>query len=182
LTAVTAVGGFQQLATLLFIAPAVIQAVADIQRGVSPSVVRSFRLGTTRSLPIALAGLVVLVLAGIPTLTLIGLPVAIWLVVRWQFFAHILVFDHEMTIPDSLRESARLVRNRWWKTALPVVIFDLLATIPGVVVGFGLLTLGRTAVGFANGMSSLLYALAIPFAVIAVTLMYLDRRGEPLPD
>jgi hypothetical protein len=73
------------------------------------------------------------------------------------------------------------VKGRWWKTLFAVIIFDLLAVIPGFLVGFGLLTLGRTAVGFANATSSLLYALTIPIAVIAVTLMYLDRRGEPLP-
>jgi hypothetical protein len=75
-----------------------------------------------------------------------------------------------------------LVKGRWWKTLFAVVIFDLLATVPGIVVGFGLLTLGRTAVGFANGISSLLYSLTIPLAVIAVTLMFLERRDDPAPE
>jgi hypothetical protein len=60
-----------------------------------------------------------------------------------------------------------------------VLIFDLLATIPGIVVGFGLLTLGRTAVGFANTASSVLYSLTIPLAVIAITIMFIDRRENP---
>ena len=60
-------------------------------------------------------------------------------------------------------------------------LFDLLATIPGILVGFVLLTLGGAAVGLANGASSLLYALAIPLAVIAITLMYLDRKAEATP-
>ncbi|HYH12095.1 MAG TPA: hypothetical protein VD789_07045, partial [Thermomicrobiales bacterium] len=117
----------------------------------------------------------------------IGIPVAIWLVVRWQFFAQALVFDTEQSSTGALRESARLVSGRWWKTLFSVLIFDLLATVPGIVVGFGLLTLGGTAVGFANSASSVLYALTIPLAVMAVTLMYIDRTGsaqtpESLPD
>ncbi len=178
---VTAFGGAQQLATLLIIAPAVIQAVADIHAGRSPGVVRAFQLAASRSLPIALAGLIALVLITIPLLTVIGLPIAIWLFVQWHFFAQVLTFDRHESSPGALGESADLVKGRWWSTFFTVFIIDLIATIPGIVVGFGLLTLGRTAVGFANGISSLLYALAIPFAVIAVTLVFLERRGVALP-
>jgi hypothetical protein len=181
LSAVTAVGGVQQLAMLLIIGPAVIQAVADIHRGQSPGVVRSYETAAKRALPIAIAVIIMVVLVGIPLLTVIGIPVAIWLLVKWQFMAHILVFDTSQSSVHALEESSRLVKGRWWKTLFAVIIFDLLAVIPGFLVGFGLLTLGRTAVGFANSASSLLYALTIPIAVIAVTLMYLDRRGEPLP-
>ena len=56
-----------------------------------------------------------------------------------------------------------------------VFMFDLMAILPGILVGFGLLTLGRAAVGLANGVSSFFYALIIPLAVIAVTLLYIDR-------
>jgi hypothetical protein len=48
------------------------------------------------------------------------------------------------------------------------------------LVGFGLLTVGRVAVGFANAASSVLYALLIPLSVIALTVMFLDRRGDPI--
>jgi hypothetical protein len=180
LTAVAAIGGIQQLAMLLIIAPAVVQAVLDDTRGRHASVMRSYRLAAMRALPIAGATAIVLVLAGVPALLLIGLPIAIWLVVRWQFYVQSLVYLPERTSAGALRESAELVRNRWWRTLGTVLIFDLLATIPGIVVGFGLLTVGGTAVSFANAISSVLYALTIPLAVIAVTLMYLSRRQESL--
>jgi hypothetical protein len=178
LTAVAAIGGVQQLAMLLIIAPAVIQAVLDLQRGRPAGIVRSYRMASERALPIGIAFLIVFVLAGIPALILIGLPIAIWLIVRWQFFAHALVYDPDRTSTDALRESASLVSGRWWRTLGAVFIFDLLATVPGIVVGFGLLTLGGNDVGFANAVSSVLYALTIPLSVIAVTLMYLSRKQE----
>lgn len=177
LGAVTAIGGLQQLATLLVIGPAVIQAVADIQCGIQPSIGRSFRLALGRSLTVAIAGLIVLALVTVPLLTVIGIPIVIWLLVQWHFFAQVLVFDRTASSIEALQKSANLVKRRWWQTMFAVLVFDLLATIPGIVVGFGLLTVGRTAVGFANGISSLLYALAIPLSVIAVTILFLDRRG-----
>lgn len=181
LTAVAAVGGVQQLAMLLIISPAVIQAVVDIHRGRPASVARSYRLAAQRSPAIAAALAIVFVLAGVPALLLIGLPIAIWLIVRWQFFVQSLVYDREQTGTGALRESANLVEGRWWRTLGTVFLFDLLATIPGILVGFVLLTLGGAAVGLANGASSVLYALAIPLAVIAITLMYLDRKAEATP-
>jgi hypothetical protein len=181
LTAVAAIGGLQQLAMLLIISPAVIQGVLDVRRGEPASVARSYRLAAPRVVSIATATLVIIVLAGLPALLLIGLPIAIWLVVRWQFYIQSLVYDPQQTSTGALRESASLVRNRWWRTLGVVFLFDLLAAVPGVLVGFVLLTLGRTAVGFANGVSSLLYALAIPLVVIAITFMYLDRKEESRP-
>ncbi len=182
LSAITAFGTLQQLAMLLIIGPAVIQAVADIHGGHSPGVVRSYRLAASRAVPIGIAVLIMVVLAGIPLLLVFGLPVAIWLLVKWQFFAQVLIFERDKTSTEAMVTSSKLVKGRWWKTLFAVFIFDLMATLPGIVVGFGLLTLGRTAVGFANGISSLLYSLTIPLAVIAVTLMFLDRLQDPMPE
>ncbi len=181
LTAVAAIGGVQQIAMLLIISPAVIQAVLDVHRGERAGVVRSYRLAARRSMAIGIAFLIVLILVGIPALLLIGLPIAIWLIVRWQFFVQSLVYDTDQTSTGALRDSASLVHNRWWRTLGTVFLFDLLATIPGILVGFVLLTLGGAAVGLANSVSSILYALTIPLAVIAVTLMYLSRKQEPAP-
>lgn len=178
LSAVLAIGSVQQLAMLFIISPAVVQAVADIHSGRQPAILRSFRMASRRTLAIVGSVLILVVFIGIPLVTIIGIPVAIWLIIRWQFFIHELMFDTQTTSFEALHESALKVRNRWWKTFFSLMIFDLLATVPGIVVGFGLMTLGGTAVGFANSISSLLYAVAIPLAVIATTLMFLDRRGN----
>lgn len=178
LTTVLAIGGVQQLAMLLIVSPAVIQAVADIEAGQKPGVVRSYRLALERVGAIVAAVAIMIVLIALPLLIVIGLPVAIWLLVRWQFYNQVIIFDRNAGGVDALRESGRLVKNRWWKTLFALAIFDIIAVLPGILVGFGLLTLGRTAVGFANGISSLLYALLIPLSVVAVTLLYLDRRAE----
>jgi hypothetical protein len=175
LTAVLTVGGIQQLVMLLIISPAVIQAVKDIKDGNKPSVARSYQLGLKRLLTIAIAVALIFGAVAVPLLVLIGFPIAIWLLIRWQFYNQIIVFEDEKSPRQALRKSARLVDGRWWRTLAAIFMFDLLSILPGILVGFGLLTLGGTAVGFANGISSLLYALIIPLAVIALTIMYIDR-------
>ncbi|MCC6704502.1 MAG: hypothetical protein IT334_06470 [Thermomicrobiales bacterium] len=176
LTAVTAIGGAQQLAMVLIIAPAVVQAVKDIEEGTTPGVRRSYQLGLRRFGTIAGALVVMIAAVMVPLLVVIGFPIALWLFIRWQYYNQVIVFEDERRPMAALRRSATLVDGRWWKTVAAILMFDILAILPGILIGFGLLTLGRTAVGFANGVSSLLYALIIPLSVIALTLMYLDRR------
>ena len=88
------------------------------------------------------------------------------------------MFGHAKTGRAALQDSANAVKGRWWKTLFAAAIFDLIAVLPGILVGLGLLVLGRTAVSFANGASSLLFSLSIPISVIAMTLLYLDRYKE----
>ena len=175
LTAVLALGSVQQLAMLLIISPAVIQAVKDITSGETATVGRSYRLGLEHFWTIAAAVVIMLVVVAIPLLIVIGFPVALWLLIRWQFYNQAIVFDDESHPVRALRISARLVDGHWWRTMAAIFMFDVMAIIPGILVGFGLLTLGRAAVGLANGVSSFFYALIIPLAVIAVTLLYIDR-------
>lgn len=180
LTSVLAVGSLQQLAMLAIIAPAIVQAIADLHHGRTVTIGSAYASALRRWKPLVVAGAIAVVLAGVPSLTVIGLPIALWLAIRWQFFGQVLIFDRDCNGPDALRRSARLVKGRWWKALFDSLIFDLLATIPGVVIGFGLLTVGRTAVGFANGISSVLYVVLMPLSVIALTILFLDWRNDPL--
>lgn len=178
LTAVMAVGGIQQLAMLLIITPALVYAVKEVLNGNQISIKEAFigNIGRTGAI---LAGFIIfLAVVGLLLLTTIGIPIAIWLAVKWHFFLHVLIFDRTASPIDALRRSFRGVRGKWWKTLFSLTVFDLMAILPGILVGFGLLTIGRTAVGFANGISAILYAVLIPLSVIAVTLLFLDRRDE----
>ncbi|MGC4107439.1 MAG: hypothetical protein QM753_14035 [Thermomicrobiales bacterium] len=180
LSGVIAVGSVQQLAMLAIIGPAIVQAVADLHHGKTVTIRSAYAGALRRWKPIVVAGAIAVVLAGVPALTLIGLPVAIWLAIRWQFFGQVLIFDRDCNGPDALTRSARLVKGHWWRALFGSLLFDLMATIPGVVIGFGLLTVGRTAVGFANGVSSLLYVVLMPLSVIALTILFMDWRNDPL--
>lgn len=178
LTAVMAVGGIQQLAMLLIITPALVYAVREVLDGNRITIGEAYTGNLGRVGAIVIGFVVFLAAIGLLLITAIGVPIAIWLAVKWHFFVQVLIFERTASPIDALKQSFRVVRGSWWRTLFSLVVFDLLAIIPGIVVGFGLLTIGRTAVGFANGISSLLYAVLMPLSVIAVTLLYLDRKDN----
>lgn len=176
LTAVLAVSGLQQLAMVLLISPAIVFAAIRVLKGESVSVAAAYRGAALSIGVIALTFLVFLAGSGILLLTAIGFPIAIWLGVRYHFFMQAIVEEDANHPRSALEQSAMVVKGKWWQTLFAIIIFDGLAVIPGILVGFGLLTIGRTAVGFANSISSLLYALLIPLSVISLTLLYRARR------
>ncbi len=183
LTAVMAVGGIQQFAMLLIITPALVYAVQQVLQGNRMIAPEAYAGILDRARAIVTTFVIFIAVIGLLLLTAVGFPIAIWLAVKWHFFVQILVFDRTIRPVDALRESFRIVRRGTWvKTLLALVVFDIIAVLPGILVGFGLLTIGGTAVGFANGISSLLYAVLMPLSVIAVTLLYLNRREQADPD
>ena len=51
---------------------------------------------------------------------------------------------------------------------------------PGVIVGLALLILAHFPADAANSVASLVFALAQPFAIVGLTLLYLRWRGQPV--
>ncbi|MCA9832362.1 MAG: hypothetical protein KC435_00280 [Thermomicrobiales bacterium] len=179
LTAVFMVGGIQQLAMVLVISPAILVAAKSVMEGNPVTVMEAYRRAFRFTGPVAIAVLIaLLVLVPLVLLTIL-VPFAIWYAVRGHFFMQSMVFGHSSTPRGSFRQSFRTVKGHWWKIGFSLLVFDLLAVLPGILIGFGLLTIGRTAVGFANGISSLLYALLIPLSVLSVTILYLTYLKDP---
>ena len=164
---------------LLIVTPAVVQAVGDIVAGRSPGVRRSFKEGFAK-IPdlvwtLARGGLVVFAL----TISIIGLPWAANRSVRWMFGAQATVLG-EIRGKSALDDSAAAVRGRWWQAAANGAVLAFIGAVPGAIVGLGLLILARFPVDAANSVASLVFALAQPFAIAGLTLLYLRWRGEPV--
>lgn len=179
LTAVFMVGGIQQLAMVLIISPAILVAAKSVMEGNPITVLEAYKRALRFSGVVATAVLVALLVLVPLVLITILVPVAIWYAVRGHFFMQSIVFGHTTKARASFRQSFRTVKGHWWKIAASLLVFDLLAVVPGIVVGFGLLTIGRTAVGFANGISSVFYALLIPLSILSVTILYLTYLKNP---
>jgi hypothetical protein len=179
LGAIGAVSFLTRVLLLVVVTPAVVQAVGDIVAGRSPSVRRSFKEGFAR-VPdliwtVARGGLVVLALA----ISVIGLPWAINRIVTWMFGSQAAVLGG-IRGKTALDESATAVRGRWWQAAANAVVLAFIGAAPGVLVALLLLILGRFPVDAANSVASLVYALAQPFAIVGLTLLYLRWRGQPV--
>jgi hypothetical protein len=164
---------------LVIVTPAVVQAVGDIVDGRSPGVRRAFRQGFAR-IPdlvwtLARGWLIVLGL----TISIIGLPWAANRSVRWMFGAQAAVLGG-IRGKTALDDSAGAVRGRWWQAAANGAVLAFLGAAPGVIVGLALLILAHFPVDAANSVASLVFALAQPFAIAGLTLLYLRWRGQPV--
>jgi hypothetical protein len=183
LTAAALVGAVQQLAMVLLIAPPTIWAIKDLQHGRRPEIRRSFGEAYRRLWPLA-AGLVIVgVVTGVLTFLIIGIPIAIWLLVRWWFFAQAIILDDTPSGMESIGSSAQAVRGRWWQALSDILVFGIFSFVPGPLVGALLMILGKATVEFANAFSSLLFALTVPITVIGYSLAYLryQKRLTPVP-
>ena len=78
-----------------------------------------------------------------------------------------------------LARSARLVKGRWWHTAIMVGLFHLLVAGSGLVVGLLLLVLfAGIPLWLFSGLITLVYALIVPLAAVAMTLLFGDAVAE----
>jgi hypothetical protein len=94
----------------------------------------------------------------------------------WWFVQQEVVFE-ERTIRESFHGSSELVRGHWWRALRVVVFLWLLGLCAGPVLGFALVftTLPPWAINF---FGSLVFALLLPYLVLARTLLYLDLAAR----
>jgi hypothetical protein len=112
--------------------------------------------------------------------SVVGIPLGIWFLVRYQFMAQVVVTE-DRNGKDALARSGELVRGRWWHTALMVGLFNLLVATSGLVVGLLLLVLvAGIPLWLFSGLITLVYALIVPLAAVAQTLLFGDAVAEQL--
>lgn len=178
LSSAATVGGVQQITMILLVAPPIIVAVRDILDGKQPGIRRSFRQSYSQLGVLAGSLLLVFGSLALSTLAVISIPVAIWLSVRWQFFSQATLLGDSDSAVDPIHQSSDVVAGHWWHVLGETILFQLFSLIPGPLIGVLLLLLGRAAVDFANGLSSVLYAITIPISIIGLTLAYERYRDS----
>ena len=110
--------------------------------------------------------------------SVIGIPFGIWFLVRFQFMPQVVVTEHRNG-RDALARSSQLVNGRWWHTALMVGLFNLLVVASGGIVGLLLLVLvAGIPLWLFSGLITLVYALIVPLAAVAQTLLFGDAIAE----
>ena len=172
-TVVLGFGYVLNLLGLTIVQAACARALVD---GDDASAAEAYRATAKRLRPL-LGGLVLAALVvAVTDLTLIGLPIAIWLTIRWSLLAQAVALDNESAV-GSLRRSGRLVKGEWWRTATFTVLVTGLALLLGPLVGTLLLFATDASFDVVNVASDLVYVVALPFAAIATTYLYLDLDG-----
>jgi hypothetical protein len=169
----------QLLASLVVVGPMTIAVYEGIERGETISFRQALQLTIDRAGGLLKAiGLMAVVTVALATIVL-TLPVAIWLLVRWCFVSQATVLDDADT-RGALKASSNAVRGRWWRIALVNVSLFIVACAPGVLVGLGLLVFGSATVQTTNAVSSFLYVVSVPLAILGLTVVY--RRRDLTPE
>lgn len=119
---------------------------------------------------------VLLAALGIAVGLVLILP-GVYLAVRWFFVPQAVVVDTARG-PGAIARSGQLVQGSWWRTFGIVVLANLAATIPALVLQVPLEALARSADREAVSLAGriVVETLATPFVALVSTLLYFDLR------
>ncbi|HWV23497.1 MAG TPA: hypothetical protein VNZ58_04860 [Thermomicrobiales bacterium] len=174
------VGIVQQFASLIVVGPAVIQVFGDLEAQRSHSPVEAYR-SSLKHLPVlappVLRSTAIIVLLA---LTIVGIPFAIRNLVRWMFIPQAVMLDGRRGA-DARAESERSVDGHWLQTAVKAALLTFIGATPGVVIGLILLVFGSASVQMTNIVSSLVYAVVLPFSILGMTILYRQHQGRSIP-
>ena len=172
------VGGIAGAIAAAAVTAAVSAALREIDAGRPVSAGRAYALAARNLRSLSGATGLELVAMIVLTLTVIGIPVAIWLFVRTSLFAQACVLE-DQTTRGSLETSAALTRGRWWRTFGFTALIDVIVILSGPLLGVLILLLTTQSLTFINLTGSIIYAITVPYAAIALTLYYFDLQARP---
>lgn len=163
----------QEIVLLLIVTPAVIHAVGQLRRGVRPTVSGAFRVARWRLPRVIGVHLLSTAIWVLFAITIVGIPLAVVWAVRWLFVVPVVVLEG-WSGRWALRASAAAVQGNWWRTLLTNAVLFFIGSSFGPLVGLIVLVGGNVSQDITNGISSVLYAITYPFAIVGVTLLYLE--------
>ncbi len=160
------------LAVNLLAGAAIITALTTIDQGGEPTFSDTYDAAFERFGPLVGAVLRALAIVLLLAITIIGLPWAIQRMVRWMFVEQAVILDGA-TPSAALSRSADAVQGHWWRTLGIAIVIGMLSTIPATLVGAVVIFTPALVAGTVN---SFVNALLLPFAITAMTLLYLDLQ------
>jgi hypothetical protein len=173
------IGALGVLIASVIAAAAVAGALDALSAGREVAARRAYRLACERWRSLAGAIGLEVVAVVVLVVTVVGIPLAVYLLVRWTMAVQACVIE-ERAGRDALRQSAELVRGRWWRVFGITATVNVLAVLSGPIVGLiALFTLTSASLDAINLIGSLVYVFTIPMASIAVTLLYFDLVARP---
>ena len=159
------------------IGAAVIHLLRVVDRGESPGARASLQAGLDVFTPLFLA--VLIAAAGIALgLAALILP-GIYLLIRWFFVAQCVVIEEKRGF-DALARSSQLVRDNWWRVFGIVVVTQLIAAIPALLISVPLTAVAESADRDVIALAGEMVASIVtaPLVAIVTTLLFYDLRSR----
>lgn len=159
------------------IAAATIHVLQQLAAGERPHAGRSIQVGLDVFAPVFLA--VVLAGAGI-ALGLIALVLpGIFIAVRWLFVPQAVVIGGARGA-DALRQSWDLTQGFWWRTFFVILLANVIAFVPSLLVIAPLDSLAKSADHQWISLAGMILTetLTAPFVALVSTLLFFDLRAR----
>ena len=169
------------LVTFLVIAPLItatcIHALREIATGAKPRPGRTLAAGFDAFAPIFFA--VLMAAGGIALGLLLLIVPGVFLFFRWSFVPQAVVLENAPG-PAALAASGRVVDGYWWRTCGIVILANLAATVPNLVVIYPFAAIARSADRAIWSLAGQIAAETVttPFVALVSTLLYFDLRAR----
>jgi hypothetical protein len=168
------------ITTYVALLAAVTRMLDQLDRGVPVTASATVQHLLSIRWPLARAVTQYLVVLFVLTIFVATIPVAVYYAISRAFVVQALVAE-QCSGQQALRRSRQLVKGRWWRTAVPLVLVVGLGLAAGPIAGICLLLATDWAPTLINVVSSILFALAMPIAAAAVAYLYFDRTAAQSP-
>lgn len=173
---------FGELSTIVatvLVTGAAAEALDRIDGGERADAVSAYRGIVPNLGALGWAWLRIVVVASVLTLTVIGIPVAVFYLVRKAVTTQACVIE-ELGASASLRRSSEVVKRREIRVFAITALVNVTAFLLGPIVGVLVLFLTSSSLAVIDVISSLVYAVVMPYAGIAIALLFYDlrRRAE----
>ncbi len=153
----------------------------QLDRGRSVSALGALREIAARAKPLTAVVVWYYLVLLVLTLLVATIPLAIYYAVSRSFAVPVVVTE-DRSAYGAMRRSRELVKGHWWRTAVALAIVVGLGISAGPLLGIVLL-LGTDWPAYTiNLLSSLLFAVAMPLAALAVVYLAFDRAEAVDPD
>lgn len=174
-TAIPSVVSFLVVAPL--ITAACVYALRDIAAGTAPGTWRTLSAGLDSFTPIFFA--IVLAALGIAVGLLALIVPGIFLAVRWYFVPQTVVLE-DARGPSALSASGRVVDGFWWRAFGVLILANLAATLPNIVLVTPFAAIAKSADRAVWSLIGQIAAQTVttPFVALVSTLLYFDLRAR----
>ncbi len=167
--------GMTALIPGVLVAAAVAMSVDGLAHGGSGGI--DLRALAGRLLPLAGATLIIVIVVALLTTTVIGLVLAVVFLV-WHGITTQACVIEERSARAALRRSRELVRHHAWRVFAITAAATGIGLATGPIVGLAVLFLSSASLGAIDIVSSVVYAVVMPYVSIVLALLFFDLRSS----
>ncbi len=163
--------------TTPLVTAATIHALTDLAGGSAPRASSGLQAALDAFAPLLAALLIAAagILLGLLALILPG----IYLLIRWYFVPQAVIVDGERGV-GALRRSGALVQDFWWRTFAIVLLLNIVAAVPGLLILTPLEAAAEAADREVVALAGSIVAevVSVPFVALVSTLLFFDLRAR----